>query len=69
MVIFGGSSVASGILNLFLPETLGQHLPETLAQARNMGLENPRDPPRPSRVATVLVDDEGGETEPLLHSV
>jgi hypothetical protein len=32
MVIFGGSSVVSGLLNLLLPETLGKPLPETLAQ-------------------------------------
>ena len=69
MVIFGGSAVASGILNLFLPETLGKHLPETLAQARNLGLENPREPSQSSRVASALVDDEGGENQPLLRTV
>jgi len=37
MVIFGGSAVISGFLNLLLPETLGRPLPENLAQVKNMG--------------------------------
>ena len=36
MVFFGGSAVISGLLNLLLPETLGQPLPETLAQTRSL---------------------------------
>ena len=39
MVIFGGSCVASGLLNLLLPETLGRPLPENLDQIRNLGKE------------------------------
>ena len=40
MVVFGGSAVVTGLLNLMLPETLGKHLPETLAQAKNLGRED-----------------------------
>ena len=36
MVIFGSSTVISGLLSLLLPETLGRHLPETIAQARDL---------------------------------
>lgn len=36
MVIFGGSALISGLLNLLLPETLGRQLPETIAQARSL---------------------------------
>ena len=36
MLAFGSSSVVAGLLNLFLPETLGHHLPENLAQAKNL---------------------------------
>jgi hypothetical protein len=59
MIIFGGSAVIAGLLNLLLPETLGKHLPETLVQARNLG--------RGDTVQAFLPfdDDEG---RPLLHS-
>ena len=59
MVIFGGSAVVSGLLNLFLPETLGRHLPETLAQAKYLGLEEAL-----LRVPPINDDEE----EPLLRS-
>jgi len=59
MVIFGGSAVVSGLLNLFLPETLGRHLPETLAQAKHLGLEEAL-----LRVPPINDDEE----EPLLRS-
>ena len=37
-VIFGSVSVAAGLLTLFLPETLGQKLPETLEEGEDFGL-------------------------------
>ena len=37
MLIFGTCSIVAGLLNLLLPETMGKHLPETLAHARNVG--------------------------------
>ena len=38
LVIYGSVSVAAGLLTLFLPETLGQKLPETLEEGENFGL-------------------------------
>ena len=38
LVIYGSVSVAAGLLTLFLPETLGQKLPETLEEGENLGL-------------------------------
>ena len=61
MVIFGGSAVVSGLLNLFLPETLGRHLPETLAQAKHLGREE-------SLLRVHPLDDDDDEEEPLLRS-
>lgn len=37
MVLFGVVAIASGVLILFLPETLGRDLPETLSEALNLG--------------------------------
>ena len=61
MLIFGGSAVVSSLLNLLLPETLGRHLPETMAQARNLG--------RVAVQASVPIDDRGDDDDvsrPLL---
>ena len=55
MVIFGGSSVVSGLFNLLLPETLGYQLPDTLAQAKDIGISGKK---------LVLSEEE----TPLLHS-
>ena len=62
MLIFGGSAVLASLLNLLLPETLGRHLPETMAQARNLGR---------AVQASVPIDDaddvdEDSVTRPLL---
>ena len=38
LVIYGSFSVVAGLLPLFLPETLGQKLPETLEEGENLGL-------------------------------
>jgi hypothetical protein len=37
MMVFGCSALIAGATNIFLPETLGQPLPETLLQAKNIG--------------------------------
>ena len=35
LIIMGGSSLLGGIMAIFLPETLGAKLPETVAQVSN----------------------------------
>ena len=55
MVIFGGSCVASGLLNLLLPETLGRPLPENLEQIRNLGKDEE-------------AETSEDERRPLIHS-
>ena len=35
--LFGGISVASGLLILLIPETLNQKLPDTVEEAENLG--------------------------------
>ena len=35
LIIFGGLSVLAGGLSLFLPETMGRILPETITDAEN----------------------------------
>lgn len=37
LIVFGASTVAGGLLCLWLPETLNRHLPETLDDATNFG--------------------------------
>ncbi|XP_046374256.2 organic cation transporter protein-like [Haliotis rufescens] len=36
LIVFGGLSIAAGVLALFLPETLKRRLPETIEDAKNM---------------------------------
>ncbi|XP_046583279.1 organic cation transporter protein-like [Haliotis rubra] len=36
LIVFGGLSIAAGLLTLFLPETLKRRLPETIEDAKNM---------------------------------
>ncbi|XP_030828584.1 organic cation transporter protein-like [Strongylocentrotus purpuratus] len=40
LVIYGSVSVIAGLLTLFLPETLGQKLPETIEEGENYGMES-----------------------------
>ena len=40
MLIFGTCSIVAGLLNLLLPETMGKHLPETMAHAKNLRTRN-----------------------------
>lgn len=39
MLIIGTVSLIIAVLVLFLPETLGRHLPQTLEQGENFGKE------------------------------
>jgi len=57
MLIFGGSSVISGLLNILLPETLGQPLPENLEQVKNLG-----------RSKNILEEATPEEERPLLRT-
>eukprot|EP00057_Strongylocentrotus_purpuratus_P011141 XP_011665615.1 PREDICTED: organic cation transporter protein [Strongylocentrotus purpuratus] len=40
LVIYGSVTVIAGLLTLFLPETLGQKLPETIEEGENYGMES-----------------------------
>lgn len=42
LLIFGGSAVFSGLLVLFLPETLNTKLPDTVSEAEQIGSKNER---------------------------
>ncbi|XP_033115307.1 organic cation transporter protein-like [Anneissia japonica] len=62
LVIFGCSSIAAGLLALFLPETNGKQLPESLAEGENFGKENSN-----SKIATPLdvnIEVKSGEENP-----
>lgn len=37
VILFGGTSVLSGSMVLFLPETFNTNLPDTIAEAKNIG--------------------------------
>jgi len=40
LLLFGGSSILAGGLALFIPETLGRRLPETLEDGERFGLDS-----------------------------
>ncbi|XP_067674156.1 organic cation transporter protein-like [Haliotis asinina] len=42
LIVFGGLSIAAGLLTLFLPETLKRRLPETIEDAKNMRKKCPK---------------------------
>jgi len=37
MMVFGSFSLASGLMSLLLPETLGSNLPDTIQEAEDIG--------------------------------
>ncbi len=37
VILFGGISMLSGSMVLFLPETFNTNLPDTIAEAKNIG--------------------------------
>ncbi len=37
MVVFGGCSISAGLVAMFLPETMGRNLPETMAEGEALG--------------------------------
>ena len=43
LIIYGGLGVSAGLLTLFLPETLGKKLPETLLEGENFGKEDEKE--------------------------
>ncbi len=43
LIIYGGLGVSAGLLTLFLPETLGRKLPETLLEGENFGKEDEKE--------------------------
>ncbi|XP_055716130.1 organic cation transporter protein-like [Phlebotomus papatasi] len=43
MIIFGAMAFAGGLLSLFLPETLNQTLPDTVAEGERFGLKKNKD--------------------------
>lgn len=63
LVLFGIFALVSGALTVFLPETLGKDLPDSLAQALGLDhiVENVHVPLSDS-------EDTGGENEPLILS-
>ena len=63
MVIFGCTSTMAALLILLLPETLGLHLPETLAQAKLIGSKPVEAPPPTDNDG---VSDDGSLSRPLI---
>lgn len=75
LIVFGGSTVAGGLLCFFLPETLNTNLPETLEDATNFGRPPPQSPTRRRQGERILsektefhVDSSCKEHEPLTAS-
>ncbi|XP_054752662.1 organic cation transporter protein-like [Lytechinus pictus] len=61
LVIYGSVSVIAGLLTLFLPETLGQKLPETIEEGENFGINSDEDKSSSGKNGIYILNQEGKE--------